>query len=409
MNVQQATECIKKQQQFAVVKFNDGEWYAMRGKAGSNCDNHKYTKRLGWDLRRTWRWFVEKSPETWLSNWINAYSGPLERKLARKIGTTRHTFWHAEFLHCIDHPNIPAVVEFYHALAEDSRKKVFVCPQRLQTTFFGAEHVTVPLLNAYRQIGRIDAEMLGKLEPGCILMLACGFSSCVLARSALQLDKSITVVDIGSGLDNVLWGRTRKSQIDPREIRKYYSVCPKMAHFYQEIPGWFNFERLYLDAVRRASDDAHFVEVGVWQGKSTAFLATEIYNSGKRIRLDAVDHFKGSAEHRNVPPNLAGVAANNLRAFDFCKLVKLPSLEASKQYEDASLDFVFLDGSHDYANVRADITAWRPKVKPGGMLAGHDYGSRSFPGVRKAVDELVPDRKTFKNSWFSYLQSSAKG
>ncbi len=59
----------------------------------------------------------------------------------------------------------------------------------------------------------------------------------------------------------------------------------------------------------------------------------------------------------------------------------------ASQVEDHSLDFAFIDADHIEPAVRKDIEAWRPKVKEGGMLLGHDV---HLPSVRKAVDDLCP-------------------
>jgi len=59
----------------------------------------------------------------------------------------------------------------------------------------------------------------------------------------------------------------------------------------------------------------------------------------------------------------------------------------ASQVEDHSLDFAFIDADHMEAPVRKDIEAWRPKVKQGGMLLGHDV---HLPSVRRAVDDLCP-------------------
>lgn len=56
--------------------------------------------------------------------------------------------------------------------------------------------------------------------------------------------------------------------------------------------------------------------------------------------------------------------------------------------QDRSVDLVFLDGDHSFAGVMEDWHEWLPKVKPGGWLAGHDYGDKRF-GVKKAVDESL--------------------
>jgi hypothetical protein len=69
--------------------------------------------------------------------------------------------------------------------------------------------------------------------------------------------------------------------------------------------------------------------------------------------------------------------------------LQMDSVEAALHVKDASLDFVFIDADHSYAGVAADIDAWRCKVKPGGLLCGHDYLHPRFPGVAKAVDERV--------------------
>jgi hypothetical protein len=53
--------------------------------------------------------------------------------------------------------------------------------------------------------------------------------------------------------------------------------------------------------------------------------------------------------------------------------VRKTSVEAAKDYPDGFFDFVYIDGDHSKEAVQADVTAWRPKVKTGGMLSGHDW------------------------------------
>ena len=59
---------------------------------------------------------------------------------------------------------------------------------------------------------------------------------------------------------------------------------------------------------------------------------------------------------------------------------------------DGDLDWVFIDANHNYDYVRADIAAWTPKVRPGGIIAGHDYLDRDGWGVIRAVDEAFGER-----------------
>lgn len=169
-----------------------------------------------------------------------------------------------------------------------------------------------------------------------------------------------------------------------------------MKHFYQNIPGWFSYRGVYEQAVREAPDPARFVEVGCWKGRSTAFLAVEIINSGKVIGLWCVDTWLGSAEkkHQDDPAVINGMLykefRRNLAPIDtrsdfYIVEIRTPSVQAAATFENASLDFVMIDAAHDYDNVLADLTAWWPKIKPGGVMAGDDY---HFSGVNKAVNEF---------------------
>jgi hypothetical protein len=178
-----------------------------------------------------------------------------------------------------------------------------------------------------------------------------------------------------------------------------------MEHFYYNIPGWCDFENIYYGMVQMLPTDAHIVEVGSWKGRSAAFMCVEIANSGKNIRFDCVDTWKGSSveqEHQTDPSVI-----NDTLYEDFLNYmaparglftpVRAASVMASSAYEDKSLDFVFIDAGHTYDDVHADITAWLPKVKQGGILAGHDYSNSE--GVRQAVHELLTDIATDRSSW----------
>ena len=167
-----------------------------------------------------------------------------------------------------------------------------------------------------------------------------------------------------------------------------------MEHFYEKIEGWFSFQELYTDVVQRY-DNALFVEVGAWLGRSTAFLAVEILNSKKNIKFHCVDTWAGSDEHVHqahdyVKQNILyhKFLENIKPVSDIVVPVQKLSVEAAQDYDDESIDFVFLDASHDYENVKNDLIAWYPKIKKGGTFGGHDYGY-AWTGVMQAVDEFT--------------------
>lgn len=168
-----------------------------------------------------------------------------------------------------------------------------------------------------------------------------------------------------------------------------------MEHFHQNIQGWFQCEPLYRRMVQQAKDGAVFVEVGAWKGKSAAFMAVEIINSGKDIDFYTVDHFEGSPEHQNSKSikekTLKEECIQNLfpvgRAVS---ILAMPSSQAAQIFDDGSIDFVYIDGAHEYDALKADIAAWGPKVKNGGIIAGDDYGIGVHPDVQRVVDEIFP-------------------
>ena len=65
------------------------------------------------------------------------------------------------------------------------------------------------------------------------------------------------------------------------------------------------------------------------------------------------------------------------------------SWEAARHFKDGEVDVVFIDADHTYECCSLDILRWRPKLRSGGLLCGHDFHTR--PGVARAVKEHVPD------------------
>ncbi len=74
----------------------------------------------------------------------------------------------------------------------------------------------------------------------------------------------------------------------------------------------------------------------------------------------------------------------------------LDSTIAAAEVDGGSLALCFIDAAHDYDSVKGDITAWLPKVRKGGILAGHDI---MHEPVERAVRELLPDAVVNKPVW----------
>lgn len=167
-------------------------------------------------------------------------------------------------------------------------------------------------------------------------------------------------------------------------------MADAIAHYFHDVPGWFDWPDLYAQLVDRLPDGSHVVEVGGWKGKSASFMGVEIANSGKAIAFDVVDTWTGSPDE---PDHLADPDVQNGRLYDvflantapvrqYVRPIRSTSVEAAASYPDASLDAVFIDADHSTPAVLADLQAWWSKVKPGGILAGHD---RNWESVQRAV------------------------
>ena len=162
-----------------------------------------------------------------------------------------------------------------------------------------------------------------------------------------------------------------------------------------EIPGWFSYNELYDKMVVNAPFNSTFVEVGSWFGKSTNHLIKKILESKKDIKLTTVDTFKGSESSeldKVVVDAFSGdifyefientIISNNYDSFD---IIKDTSKNASNNFKNSSIDFLMIDADHSYESVTNDIRNWFNKVKPGGYIAGDDYGV--FDSVTNAVND----------------------
>lgn len=185
-------------------------------------------------------------------------------------------------------------------------------------------------------------------------------------------------------------------------------------HFYQNIPGWFDFEDFYRQMVAEAPSDrvSLFVEVGVFYGESFCFLAVEAINSQKPIVLHAIDRWapyepgevRASEDARILRHNPENVYREFLSHIDLLQrlinigVYRSDSLSMAAKTKPPR-DLVFLDANHSTTAVAADIAAWLPTIAPGGVLAGHDWQQ---PSVREAVmaSEIGGEVRTMGSVWY---------
>jgi len=134
--------------------------------------------------------------------------------------------------------------------------------------------------------------------------------------------------------------------------------------------GWCDFEPLYKHEINRVHSKATFVEIGTYHGQSARFMADQIQASGKDIDFYTIDK-KSQQLHKGilVPTGSAFDIQNN----KFVQMINSDSVEASKLFGDKTIDFLFIDGDHTNPKFEQDLLHWDPKIKLGGVIAGHDY------------------------------------
>jgi len=141
------------------------------------------------------------------------------------------------------------------------------------------------------------------------------------------------------------------------------------------------------------------VEVGVWRGD----FSNEMISVLKPQRFYGVDPYRLHDDYGDCPDPVEYANQQNLDAlyervqgrynrWTGAQLLRTTGVEAAQQFEDHSLDLVYIDGDHSYEFVSNDIRAWWPKIRPGGILSGHDYTPGNpqkdhVYGVIQAVDE----------------------
>ena len=184
---------------------------------------------------------------------------------------------------------------------------------------------------------------------------------------------------------------------------------------FNEIPGWFSYEEFYDNIVTHLPNNANVVEVGSWMGKSTNYFVSKVKEQNKKIRFSAIDTFKGSSGgwddslHKAIlepyDGDLYTEFSNNsvlMDNFNDINIIKDSSYNSKNLFLNNSQDFIMIDAGHEYDEVLSDIDSWFYKLKPGGIIAGDDYGTNLFEGLTQAVDTYFYNQIETREGWVWY-------
>lgn len=153
----------------------------------------------------------------------------------------------------------------------------------------------------------------------------------------------------------------------------------------------------YLPGLFRDLGFTKGVEIGVEDGVFSRRLCQVIPD----LTLYSIDpwisygYYAGQGKYNQERMDKEYARAIEILTPFHCKIIREFSHIAVEQFDNESLDFVHIDGAHNFFDIYRDIMLWTPKVRPGGILSGHDYFNSQDVArcrVKDAVDQWTHER-----------------
>jgi cephalosporin hydroxylase len=270
------------------------------------------------------------------------------------------------------------------------RNSVMPCEQSL---FFLRHDFILPFMADYIRLGSHDCEVSTEDK----------------FKRAMELHGGMKFHDLPGGRERPLpfgapaWYAQNITQDELAEIAKRTG---------NSIQGWFDYAPIYDRMVAECRDGGTIIELGVWKGRSLCYLARKAAASGKNINVIGIDSFahsdwdgyaqiqrldRAKGETRTVEEQCrANLAATGCPA----QIIKSDAIEAAGMFADGSVDFVFVDDTHNSEHVAKELAAWIPKMRRPTWIAGHDY-----PGdIAAAVNAALPNARADGNCFVAELK-----
>lgn len=163
----------------------------------------------------------------------------------------------------------------------------------------------------------------------------------------------------------------------------------------EEYVAFSPFDRIALAALIRhaAKPGCRMAEIGSWLGNGSTQVFLEELRGYPDSSLLCVDTWQGTPNaqrHLDIVAKFDVFSTFKMNVEKAASPVKLHALVSSSTASspliaDAAFDLVFIDADHSYTAVQEDVAAWRSKVKPGGLLCGHDCEARVTPALQQRL------------------------
>lgn len=158
----------------------------------------------------------------------------------------------------------------------------------------------------------------------------------------------------------------------------------------QSSPIYIDISRLDLAVLFKELSFQKGAEVGVLDG----YYSEVLCQANPDLKLYSIDawqwyptpnNFRKQKDHDQAYE----AAKRRLSEYPNSVIIKKWSTEAVLDFEDESLDFVFIDADHEFQAVTNDIAEWSKKVRKGGIISGHDFGRSKYKNFGHVKDVVL--------------------
>ena len=216
---------LRAREPFFFVLFGDGAIECMSHRKGMTCDREPYTEALGAELLVAWLMLKCRSGgRVLVGDWQSAsFDGSSEHARYAEEYALMLEGWQPEMLHfesLLLMRESAALVDFYRAVKEDPRKKLYMGPVECggAAKMLGAEHLPTPMHDLFGHVGRLTREL--ERKPFDVLLYGAGMAGNIPAVRSWVAHPERTYINLGSGIDPLFFGRkTRRQQISPERAR----------------------------------------------------------------------------------------------------------------------------------------------------------------------------------------------
>jgi len=186
----------------------------------------------------------------------------------------------------------------------------------------------------------------------------------------------------------------------------------------EEVQGWNSYNAIFQELITEKRPDT-IIEVGTWLGASAINMAKIIKQLGLNTKIYCVDTWLGAEEFWTWASETLELGLNLKNGypqvyFDFLSnvvqhqvqdiIIPVPNTshigaKILKHY-NIQADLIYIDGSHDYADVKQDIIDYKELLNPNSIMFGDDIG---WDSVRQAVNEMLKNQYDIKeNNYWVY-------